>query len=144
MVSTGIEPTSTTVSWKLCVATSAHTWTWMDWGVLPSMIRNPGPEKRTIEPSTDPKLGLACTFIRWCSSNADRTNAERPAIRQLKVPDAAPEASMVTLKATWEIVAVPPPPKWNDEAAATGTAPNSNAPAAAAQAALILVVAGTA
>src|SRR5438094_589901 len=139
-----MEPTAGTVRWKVWVATSAQTRTWMGRVVLPSMISNPGREKRTIEPSTEPALGLACTFIRWCSPNPDRTNAERPAIRQLKVPDAAPEPSMVTLKATCEIVAVPPPPRWSDEAAVAGTAPNSSPTTAAAKAALIIVVTGTA
>src|SRR5437867_2181676 len=76
--------------WRVGVATAAQARIWMRWAGLPRMIGKTGPEKRTVEPSTEPALGFACGFIRWCSPNLDRTNAERPAIRELKVADAAP------------------------------------------------------
>jgi len=43
------------------------------------------------------------------SPNAPKTKAERPAIRQVKLPEAPPEPSRRTLNATCEIDAVPPP-----------------------------------
>src|SRR5690348_17934906 len=49
---------------------------------LPSMIRNPGPEKETVLPVTLAAVGCASTFIKCSNPKAPSTKAERPAMRQ--------------------------------------------------------------
>src|SRR6266571_5571541 len=100
MCSIGIAPTPTTVSWNCCVVALAQTLMSTACLVLPSMIRNPGPENETVVPVKLAAVGCASTFIKCSSPNAPSTKAERPAMRQLKLPDAAPPLSMVTLNAT--------------------------------------------
>src|SRR5206468_10718909 len=108
-VSTGNVPTSTTVSWKLCVATSAETRTWMLIFWCPSRISEPSPANVTVDPATDPLVGVACTIMLGARPKSPSTKPDRPAIRHWKLPDADPEPSMATFIATWEIDAVPPP-----------------------------------
>src|SRR6266849_683574 len=76
------------------------------------MISLPGPEKLTVEPEIEPAVGVACTCMMCERPKAPRTNDDRPAIRQSKLPEAPPEPSTLTLNATCEIVAVPPPDIW--------------------------------
>src|SRR5438874_13736713 len=66
------------------------------------------------------------------SPKAPRTNDERPAIRQLNVPDAEPEPVKLTLNATCEIDAVPPPERWVVAAVALGAPSTATALATAA------------
>jgi hypothetical protein len=73
------------------------------------MISVPGPLKLTTEPEIVPAVGVACTCMMCASPKAPKTDDERPAIKHSKLPDAPPVPSMLTLNATCEIDAVPPP-----------------------------------
>ena len=78
------------------------------------MTTNPGPEKVAIDPVTEPVAGVACTFMMCARPKPPRTDDDRPAIRQLKLPDAEPESAKATFIATCENAssptdAVPPP-----------------------------------
>jgi len=76
------------------------------------MISSPGPENLTVEPELKPAVGVAWTCIMCERPKAPRTNYDRPAIRHSKLPEAPPEPSTLTLNATCEIDAVPPPERW--------------------------------
>src|SRR5439155_10051211 len=78
---------SSTVSWNCCVATSTQTLTLMLARWPPSMITNPGPEKVATDAETAPAVGVACTFMMCARPKPPRTSFDRPAIRQLKLPD---------------------------------------------------------
>src|SRR6266581_5095245 len=81
------------------------------------MISMPGPEKLTVEPEIEPAVGVACTCMMCERPNLLRTNFDLPAIRHSKLPEARPEPSTLTLNATCEIDAVPPPDRWPEVAA---------------------------
>src|SRR5205823_12175726 len=122
---------STTVSWKLCVAMSARSCTVTSIFWRPSRMSEPGPEKVTTDPATDPVVGAACTIMLCARPNAPRTKADRPAIKHSKLPDAEPDPSMETFIATCEIDAVPPPARWLALLAALAwPVPNSSSPTA--------------
>src|SRR5260370_9567140 len=76
------------------------------------MINLPGPEKLTVEPEIEPAVGVAWTCMMWERPKAPSTKDDRPAIRHSKLPEAPPEPSTLTLNATCEIDAVPPPERW--------------------------------
>src|SRR5437660_8724590 len=109
MYSIPIGPTSTTVSSNDWAATSTVTLTWMSIFCVPSIVSRPGPVNVTTEPATLAAVGVACTIMLCARPKGGKTNAERPAIRHSKLPDADPEGSIATFTASCENVAVPPP-----------------------------------
>src|SRR5439155_25856883 len=76
------------------------------------MINSPGPENTTVEPEIEPAVGVTRTCMMCERRKAPRADDDRPAIRHTKLPEALPEPSTLTLNATCEIDAVPPPERW--------------------------------